>query len=147
MSIRRAFTLVELTIVLVMLALLAALVLPRFADATQNASEAAAQTNLAIIQRQVDKYHGMNGEYPGDVLADWFVGGTLPENPLAEFHTASMVEVNSFANPTQTEPSDKLMTDATASPWWYSPTTGQVRARVRVMGTPVESLRLYNRIN
>ncbi|MEM8783308.1 MAG: type II secretion system protein [Planctomycetota bacterium] len=147
MSYRLGFTLVELTLVIAILAVLAALVLPRFADATQDASETAAQTNLAIIQRQVDKYHGMHGEYPGDVLSDWFVGGTLPANPLADFDTASVVEVQADGNADQTEPADKVMTAASTSAWWYNPGTGQVRARIKVKADPVESLLLYNRVN
>ncbi len=144
---RRAFTLIELTLVIAILAVLAALVLPRFADATQDAAETAAQTNLAIIQRQVDHYHGMTGQYPDDLLAQWFVGGSLPLNPMAENDTPGMVEVHSFANPSQTEPADKTMSGPAVRPWWYNPITGQVRARVKALGSPVETLRLYNRIN
>lgn len=52
----RAFTLVELTVVLLVLAILAGVVLPRIVNASDEAQAAAAATNLAIIQKQADRY-------------------------------------------------------------------------------------------
>ncbi|MEM7576632.1 MAG: prepilin-type N-terminal cleavage/methylation domain-containing protein [Planctomycetota bacterium] len=143
---RLGFSLVELTIVIAILAILAALVLPRFANATDDAAEAAAQTNLGLIERQVALYHQTHGVYPDDLKPDWFVGGTLPTNPMADFGTATTVEV--FAgDPTQTEPTEKVLASMMSASWWYSPVTGQVRARIRPEQTPLQTLRLYNRIN
>ncbi|MEM1445817.1 MAG: prepilin-type N-terminal cleavage/methylation domain-containing protein [Planctomycetota bacterium] len=143
---RPAFSLIELTIVVAALAILAALVLPRFAGAQDDASEAAAQTNLALIERQVQIYYQTHGVYPDDLDRNWFVGGELPTNPLADFDTTTRVEVFT-GDPEQTEPSEKIIADLMTSSWWYSPQTGQVRARVPFQGSPGRTLLLYNRVN
>ncbi|MEM1098366.1 MAG: hypothetical protein AAGH92_06205 [Planctomycetota bacterium] len=147
MPTRHAFSLIELTIMIAILAILAALVVPRFADAQDDASEAATQTNLAIIERQVEIYHQTYGAYPDDLDRGWFVGGALPANPLANFNTASVVEVDTSAAANQTEPAQKVMVDLSDSPWWYNPKTGEVRARVSPQSDLRKTLLMYNRVN
>ena len=62
---QRGFTLVELLIVVIILALLAAIVVPQFATTTDDAREAALDTNLANIRGAIDLYYQQHGEYPG----------------------------------------------------------------------------------
>lgn len=60
------FTLVELLIVAIILAILAAIVVPQFASSTDDARDAALRSNLAGIRGAIDLYtqqHGNN--YPG----------------------------------------------------------------------------------
>lgn len=56
MRIRRAFTLVEILIVVIILGILAAVVIPQFADASTDAKISALQTNLATIRTQLSMY-------------------------------------------------------------------------------------------
>src|SRR6185312_14910387 len=61
---RSAFTLIELLLVLVILGILAALVVPKFAGRTEQAREAAARSQLAIFGTALDAYEVDNGSYP-----------------------------------------------------------------------------------
>ncbi|MCZ6887634.1 MAG: type II secretion system protein [Gammaproteobacteria bacterium] len=63
------FTLVELLIVAIMLAILAAIVVPQFASTTVEASESALKSDLAGIRSSIDLYRQQHGEYPGANLS------------------------------------------------------------------------------
>lgn len=62
---QRGFTLVELLIVAILLAILAAIVVPQFASTTTDAEESALRANLAAMRSAVDLYRQQHGEYPG----------------------------------------------------------------------------------
>lgn len=59
----RAFTLVEILIVVVILGILAAIVIPTFASATQEAKVAATQSELQKIRRHIGVYRARNNNY------------------------------------------------------------------------------------
>ncbi len=62
---RRGFTLIELLLVMVILAVLAALVIPRFAGRSEEAREKAAQTQItSLFGTALDVYEADNGHYP-----------------------------------------------------------------------------------
>lgn len=62
---RRAFTLVELLIVVIILGILAAVVIPQFSDASTDARVSSLVTNLATIRGQLEFYKMQhNGAYP-----------------------------------------------------------------------------------
>ncbi len=62
---RRAFTLIELLLVMVILAVLAALVIPRFAGRSEEAREKAALTQISsLFGTALDMYEADNGHYP-----------------------------------------------------------------------------------
>lgn len=58
------FTLVELLIVAIMLAILAAIVVPQFASTTSEGEDAALKSNLAAIRSAIDLYRQQHGEFP-----------------------------------------------------------------------------------
>jgi general secretion pathway protein G len=60
----RAFTLVELLLVLVILGIFAALVLPKFTGRTEQARVTAAQTQIAVFGTALDAYEVDTGSYP-----------------------------------------------------------------------------------
>ena len=61
---KRAFTLVELLIIISILGILAAIVLPEFTTQTQQANEAAAKANLRIMREAIERYGVKNNDIP-----------------------------------------------------------------------------------
>ena len=67
--IQRGFTLVELLIVVIILAILAAIIIPQFTAATDDATQSAYDTNIANIRAAIDLYRQQHQEYPGNVTS------------------------------------------------------------------------------
>lgn len=68
--IQRGFTLVELLIVVIILAILAAIVIPQFSSATVDAQESALDSNLSALRSAIELYKAQHGgKYPGAVAA------------------------------------------------------------------------------
>ncbi len=68
--VQRGFTLVELLIVVIILAILAAIVIPQFSSASTDAQEAALDSNLNALRSAIELYKVQhNGNYPGAVAA------------------------------------------------------------------------------
>ena len=61
----QGFTLVELLIVAVVLAIFAAIVVPQFASTTDEAKESALKSDLAAIRGAIDLYRQQHAAYPG----------------------------------------------------------------------------------
>ncbi len=69
-AVQQGFTLVELLIVVIILAILAAIVIPQFSSSTSDAKEAAIKANLAALRSAIELYKVQhNGVYPSGVLA------------------------------------------------------------------------------
>jgi len=66
---QRGFTLVELLIVVIILAILAAIIIPQFTAATDDATQSAYDTNIANIRSAIDLYRQQHQEYPGAVVS------------------------------------------------------------------------------
>src|SRR5438128_1263121 len=60
----RAFTLIELLLVLVILGVVAGIVVPKFTNRTQDAKIAAAKTDLTSLETQLDNFEMDNDRYP-----------------------------------------------------------------------------------
>lgn len=60
----QAFTLVEMLLVLVILAVLAAIVIPKFSGRSQQAKITAAQSQIASMEMALDSYEVDTGSYP-----------------------------------------------------------------------------------
>ncbi len=59
------FTSVELLIVAIILAILAAIIIPQFASTTVDAQESALRANVAGMRSAIDLYRQQHGSYPG----------------------------------------------------------------------------------
>lgn len=63
----RGFTLIELLLVLVILAVLAALVVPKFTGRSQQARETAAKTDISTMETAINAFEIDTGRFPGSM--------------------------------------------------------------------------------
>ncbi|MCG9895565.1 MAG: type II secretion system major pseudopilin GspG [Fimbriimonadaceae bacterium] len=61
---RRAFTLIELIVVILILAILATLIVPRVISRTEDAKQSKALSDLASLRSMLDQFRIDNGRYP-----------------------------------------------------------------------------------
>jgi general secretion pathway protein G len=69
MTMKKAFTLVELLIVIIIIAVLAAIAIPKFTQSSQNSKIAAAKSDLKLYRNAVELFRADTGVYPA-ALAD-----------------------------------------------------------------------------
>ena len=69
--IRRGFTLIEILIVVVILGILAAIVVPQFTNAADEANDAAVRSQLQTLRGQIELYYAQNAAYPALLTSDW----------------------------------------------------------------------------
>ena len=133
---RSAFTLIEVLIVVVIMAILAATIIPQFTDSTKDSKLSTVKFNLATLRSQVQLYRTHhNGVNPSATLAELTtttdVSGTvgtgaafvygpylrdLPYNPFNNKKTVTAI--------TQDPPTAAQGTGAGG--WLYNATTGNV---------------------
>ena len=65
---QRGFTLVELLIVVIILAILAAIVVPQFGSSTDEAKLSALDGNLSALRSAINVYKQQHGDFPGMVV-------------------------------------------------------------------------------
>lgn len=114
---RSAFTLVEILIVVVIMAILAATIIPQFTDSATDAKRSTALMNLATLRSQIEIYKGQHdGVKPSATLIELTqttnragTAGTganfpygpylreLPENPISKLQTVKTVANNPAA--------------------------------------------------
>jgi general secretion pathway protein G len=85
---RKAFTLVEILIVVVILGILAAIVVPQFTNATQDAQAGNLKAQIKSLQNQIELFNARNnGTYPDFATDGWttMISGNYikaaPQNP------------------------------------------------------------------
>ncbi|XVJ58517.1 MAG: prepilin-type N-terminal cleavage/methylation domain-containing protein [Tepidisphaera sp.] len=91
-QVRKAFTLVEILIVVVILGILAAIVVPQFTNATQDAQAGNIKAQLDTLNNQLELYRARTNVLPTDFVSggatawDLMIAGgyikTAPRNPF-----------------------------------------------------------------
>jgi|TARA_B100000959_G_scaffold286307_1_gene364404 general secretion pathway protein G len=93
--IRRGFTLIEILIVVVILGILAAVVVPQFTNAADDANDAAVRTQLQTIRGQIELYRAQQSADPALLTTQWtdLIDNDYlmiaPNNPLASSNTVA----------------------------------------------------------
>ena len=121
----KAFTLVELLIVVIILGILAAVVIPQFSDASTDARVSAMVTNLGTIRGQLEYYKMQhNGNYPSLVAftAQMTAGTDITGAPGTAFGPyLQRIPNNPFTN-------TNFVVGSGAGAWLYTAATGEFLA-------------------
>lgn len=133
------FTLVELLIVVIILAILATVAIPRFASTSLNTKCAALEANLTVLRKSIELYHTEhNDTYPGTIAAvkSWtnFVAHMTTRTdvkgqPGTDFgpYLRTGIPRNPFnGSNTGTVGAIPINADG-ATGWYYNPDTGIIR--------------------
>jgi prepilin-type N-terminal cleavage/methylation domain-containing protein len=78
---RKGVTLIELLIVVLILAALSAIAVPRISQSATNAKSKACLTNLDILNSSIELYNAENSEYPTDLTTVTNDTGLFPDGP------------------------------------------------------------------
>jgi general secretion pathway protein G len=81
---QRAFTLIELVVVMAIIALLVSIAAPRYFHSVERARENVLRENLVLMRDAIDKYNTDNGHYPSSIeeLAAKRYMRKVPDDPL-----------------------------------------------------------------
>lgn len=94
---RRGFTLVELLIVIIIIAVLAAVVIPKFVNSGLRSREAALKANLKMYRNAIDLFKNDTGAFPNS-LSDLTVT-TAPANGLDSAGTSKAIAAADYKGP------------------------------------------------
>lgn len=70
-SAKRGFTLVEILIVVIILGILAAIVIPQFTNASQDARRSSLSSQLQTLRSQIELYKLQHGDALPDLVTSW----------------------------------------------------------------------------
>lgn len=108
---RKGFTLVELLVVIVVLAVLAAIVLPKFVGAGMRSRESALRGDLKLLRNAITLFHTDTSAYPAS-LSD-LAATSAPEAGLAEDGTAKSINSGDWHGPhVESVPNDPVSGNA-----------------------------------
>lgn len=135
----KAFTLVEILIVVVILGILAAIVIPQFTNASQDAQRGNVVTQLQSIRNQIELYRVRNNGTPPNIVGGAGASFTQLITPPAGQQSYLRTRPTNPRNSsdivvTSTSTGNAFVTEAQAAPsagegWRYNPTTGEFAAQ------------------
>lgn len=133
----KAFTLIEVLIVVVIMAVLAATVIPQFASSTADAKQSAVKFNTHTLRSQIELYKIHHGAYPDDLTGDSLpqlliktdaAGDPSDDGPFGPYLDGD-IPANPFDNSnkvTSTDEEAPTTHTGTLGGWQYNPTTGGI---------------------
>jgi len=129
----RGFTLVELLIVIVILAVLAAIAIPRFMDSGTRSKEASLKTNLKLCRNAIELFHNDCGSWPA-AMSD-LTGSSAPASGKDAAGAAKAITATDYKGPyLQTVPTDPV-SGAALTYSVTSPTVGKITSSASGNGT------------
>lgn len=157
----RGFTLVELIVVIVVLAILSGVAIPKYFDYAEKARVSKAKAVRGALKTAVQQARlnnlalnpslaSSNGGWPANLDGIIDVGGDAKHlNPWLPANTAVYV-IDHTNNPNKWHPETKHIQTGFGTgngSIWYNPRNGAIRYRVKNMGNNTATLALYNEVN
>lgn len=113
--VRKAFTLVEILIVVIILGILAAIVVPQFTSASEEAQLSNAQSQLQTIRNMIELYRVRNnGEYPPSLAT-----GTWDDLVGADYLRSAPVNPRTSASNVAAGGEAEAQTATSADGWYW----------------------------
>jgi len=134
-QVAKGFTLVEILIVVVILGILAAIVVPQFTNAANDARDGNIATQVSTMENQFELWAAQNnGSYPdlataGQTFADLVTAGFFKDLPVNPYTGTSTI----VANATFDDADPSITTFASAGSavgWQYDAGSGNIAATV-----------------
>ncbi|MCE5199394.1 MAG: type II secretion system protein GspG [Armatimonadota bacterium] len=120
----RGFTLVELLVVVVVLAVLAAIVLPKFMDSGNRSKASAQKSDMKIVKNAVELFHADTGYYPND-LTDLTKANGTTVNTWNGSASETLATASDYHGPyLESVPNDPVKN----APFVYDHATGSITA-------------------
>lgn len=113
---KKGFTLIEVMIAVVIIAILTTVVNPQFKNLVRKAKETKLKENLSTIRSAVDvEYTKNNGRYPDEITLEMFKEKKIPEDVIKE---TNQVIYNY---------DEEIYVNSDSGGWIYNPSLGEVR--------------------
>lgn len=131
----KGFTLVEILIVVVILGILAAIVVPQFTNAANEARNGNIATQVSTMENQFELYAAKNnGSYPdlataGETFADLITDGYFKDLPVNPYTGSSSMVVNTTFDDADPSISTFDVANSTGG-WVYDAGSGNIAAIV-----------------
>jgi general secretion pathway protein G len=124
---RTGFTLIEMLIVIVVIAILALIVIPRLLGAGRRAKEAALRGDLHQFRNAIQQFEADVGDYPAAL--DQLVA-TKDSPPSGSGGSGLPLDSSAYRGPYLRNPDGGLPRDpfTSATDWDYTPATGEVHS-------------------
>ena len=138
---RNAFTLIEVLIVVVIMAVLAATIIPQFASSTDDAKASAGKFNLHTLRSQIEMYKLQHGGNPpslanlvdaltkySDTAGTSFATTSDAAHPFGPYIQGTALPPNPFdnKNAVTAAPTNPPTTATAAGGWLYHAGSGQI---------------------
>jgi general secretion pathway protein G len=125
-TIRHGFTLVEILIVVIILGILAAIIIPQFANASSDARTTNLRTTLANVRNQIEVFKAQHNETAPALSGMWVLLTGRTDTAEANTSAPSGTHWGPYLQAAPTNPFNNLTgisssaTDASAG-WYYQP--------------------------
>jgi len=135
-------------VVIVVIATVAAIAVPRMSRAAAGARESACRAGLRTYLQALELYQGEHGTYPSGITPSILSTRELIPNPFGGSLTNPILRDSSGDASLQHPMTKRFRADnPAAKTWWYNPANGAFRALVPQTGDAAWDAALYESLN